>query len=162
MARFSDSPVVEVSALVDAPAAAVWDLVTDINIPARFQDEFQGAEWDTSERGLGATFRGRNAREDREWETTSWVTAYEPERTFGWSVSDPNDPGATWTYLLEPHEDGTKLTFRRRLGPGPSGITRIIAKYPDQEEDIIQRRDAIHRFNMQAVVEGIKILAETG
>lgn len=162
MARFADSPVVEVSVVVDAPAAAVWELVTDINLPARFQDEFQGAEWDGDERGLGATFHGKNAREEREWETTSWITAYEPEREFGWSVSDPVEPGATWTYVLEQAGDGIKLTFRRRLGPGPSGISRIIAKYPDQEEDIIDRRDAVHRFNMQSVLDGIKEAAEAG
>ncbi len=161
MARFSDFPVVEVSVVVEAPAAAVWELVTDINVPARFQDEFQGAEWDGPDRGLGATFHGKNAREDRQWETTSWVTAYTPEREFAWAVSDPDEPGATWTYTLEPEDTGTRLTFHRRLGPGPSGITRIIAKYPDQEEDIIERRNAVHRANMQSVVDGIKALAES-
>lgn len=162
MARFADMPVVEVETHINAPVGVVWGLVTDINVPARFQDEFLGAEWEGEERGLGATFRGANQRRGTEWETTSWVTAYEPQQEFGWSVSDPDNPGAVWTYRLEPADGGTRLVFRRRLGPGPSGITHAIEQYPDREEEIIARRDATHRAHMQAVVEGIKTLAEGG
>lgn len=162
MAMFADGPVVEVTASIDASVSAVWALVTDINIPARFQDEFQGAEWIGNDRGLGASFRGMNERGERAWETTSWVVDYEPERLFSWAVSDVENPGATWTYVLEPADAGTLLTFRRKLGPGPSGLTAAIAKYPDREAEIIANRDATHVANMTAVVEGIKMIAEGG
>ena len=39
------------------PPAAVWALVTDLNLPARFSNEFLGAEWESDERGVGAVFR---------------------------------------------------------------------------------------------------------
>lgn len=162
MVRFADGPVVEVATDVDAAPRFVWALVTDINLPAQFQDEFVGAEWiDEGEIGLGSRFVGRNTRKDRSWETTSWVVEYEPERAFAWAVSDRNNPGAVWTFRLEPNDGGTQLTYHRRLGPGPSGITRIIEKYPDDEESIIAARDEIHRANMQAVIDGVKKLAET-
>ncbi len=162
MARFADQPVVEVSADIAAPPAAVWRLVTDINLPARFQDEFQEAWWvGAGGPGPGAEFRGRQQRGDREWETMSYVTEFEEGRAFGWAVSDRDNPGATWTFLLTPADGGTTLTFRRVLGPGPSGITAIIAKHPDREEEIIASRNETHRRNMQAVVEGVKALAET-
>lgn len=161
MARFADRPVVEVSTLVAAPLAAVWGLVTDINLPARFQDEFREAWWvDGGGPAPGATFRGRQQRGEHEWETTSYVTEFEDGRVFGWAVSDRDNPGATWTFLLDPDGGGTRLTYRRVLGPGPSGITSIIAKHPDREEEIIAKRDATHRANMQAVVDGIKAIAE--
>lgn len=163
MARFADGPVVEVSTEISAPPPVVFAFVSDINLPARFQDEFRGAEWlDDDGPRVGAAFRGRNSRGERSWETTSWVVAYEEDREFGWAVSDRENPGATWTFRLEPAEAGTSLTFHRRLGPGPSGISRMIAAEPDREEEIISRRDGTHRRNMQAVVDGIKTVAEAG
>ena len=164
MTRFADHPVVEVSTIIAAPPARVWELVSDINTPARFQDEFVGAEWleGDADSGLGASFRGRNRRGEHEWETTSWIVAHEPEREFGWAVSDRDNPGAVWTYRLEPVAEGTRLAYHRVMGPGPSGMTRAIARQPDREEELIARRDAEHRTNMQQVVDGIKRLAENG
>ena len=160
MLRFDDGLVVEVSAAIDAPPQKVWEAITDINLPARFQDEFQGAEWIDEGPALGASFRGRNRRGDRQWETTSWVTAFEPVRTFGWSVSDRDNPGATWTFHLEPAGDGTVLRYHRLLGPGPSGVTRRIEAHPDREHDILEARNEEHRRHMQAVVDGVKETVE--
>jgi len=78
MTRFADGPVVEVSVSIDAPVEVVWDLVTDINIAARFQDEFQEAEWLDDGPRLGARFVGRNRMGDQTWETTSTIVAFEP------------------------------------------------------------------------------------
>lgn len=161
MTRFSEGPVVEVTTEIAASPAAVWRFVTDIELPARFQDEFQGAHWlDGGAPGLGASFAGRNRRRSREWETKSTVVAFDPERAFGWAVGEQHEPGATWTFRLEPTSVGTELTFHRTLGPGPSGIRTMIAEDPEREEEIIARRDATHRSNMQAVLDGIKKLAE--
>lgn len=160
MAKFADGPVVEVYAEVSASPHFVWGLVTDINLPAQFQDEFVGAEWiDEDGPEVGSRFVGRNQRQGRTWETTSWVVEYEPERVFSWAVSDRHNPGATWSFHLEPHNGGTRLRYRRRLGPGPSGITQIIENNPENEEEIIAARDATHRANMQAVLDGVKTLA---
>jgi len=41
--RYEDGPTVEVEVLIDAPIETVWALVTDINLPSRFSDEFRGA-----------------------------------------------------------------------------------------------------------------------
>jgi len=110
---------------------------------------------------VGSAFRGRNQRNSREWETTSYVVECEPHRAFGWAVGDPANPGATWTFRLDATGIGTTLTYHRRVGPGPSGLTAAIEKYPEQEEEIIAARDETHRQNMQAVIEGVKDLAET-
>jgi len=161
MTRFSDGPTVEVSTVIESSPGRVWEFVTDINLPARFQDEFREAAWlDGAGPGPRAAFRGRNRRGGREWETTSYVIAYEPGRVFGWAVDDVDNPGATWTFRLVPSDGLTTLVYRRRLGPGPSGLTRAIEKYPEREEEIIAARDEVHRANMQAVVDGIKDLAE--
>ncbi len=160
MTRFADGPEIEASVRIDAAVDVVWDLVTDINLPARFQEKFVEAEWLDDGPALEARFLGRNQRGEWKWETTSWVVRYERHAVFGWAVSDPHNPGAIWTYFLEGANDMTVLRFHRRLGPGPSGITSAIEHDPEREEEIIASRDAEQRANMQAVVAGIKTLAE--
>src|SRR5437588_13129895 len=93
--RYADGPGTEESVSIAAPPATVWALVTDINLPARFSTEFQGAEWSSEANGpaLGATFVGRNKHPAAgEWETTSTICGYEPERLFEWAVGDPDRP----------------------------------------------------------------------
>ncbi len=160
MTRFADGPVVEVSVSIDAPVDVVWDLVTDINIASRFQDEFQEAEWLDDGPALGARFVGRNRIGDQTWETTSTIVAFQPGEVFRWAVSDVDDPVATWTFRLDPDGDRTRLTFHRIIGPGRSGVTWAIKQNPEQEEEIIAARDAEHREHMHAVLVGIKELAE--
>ena len=134
MAKFADLPTVEVSTEIEASPHFVWALISDINLPAQFQSEFVGAEWvDEGDVGVGSRFVGRNTRGDWNWETTSWVVEYEPERIFSWAVSNKD----------------------------PSGIRRMIERNPENEEEIIAARDAEHRANMQAVIDGVKTLAES-
>ena len=161
--RYADGPTVEVDTFVEAAPATVWKLVSDIDVPARFSSEFQGAEWLDGATGpaLGARFRGRNQHEAvGEWETTSTIVEYEPDRSFAWAVMDPANPSATWRYELEPEGDGTRLRFRARMGPGPSGLTAVIEQMPDKEARIIENRLRHHAGNMRATLEGIKALAE--
>jgi uncharacterized protein YndB with AHSA1/START domain len=160
MTRFADGPVVEVSVLIDAPVEVVWDLVTDINIAARFQDEFQEADWLDEGPALGARFIGRNRMGDQTWETTSTIVAFQPGVVFRWAVDDVDNPVATWTFKLDREDDRTQVIFHRIVGPGRSGLTWAIKQDPDREEEIIALRDAQHRKHMQAVLNGIKELAE--
>ena len=165
MTRFADGPTVAVEVRVDAPPEAVWPAVTDVDLPARFSEEFRGGTWAEGAAGpaLGARFEGRNSHPRiGEWRTTSTVVAYEPGRLFAWAVGDPEHPGASWRFELEADGDGTRLRQRVRLGPGPSGLTPAIEAMPDKEERIIERRLEEHRKNMQATVDGIKALVEGG
>ena len=161
--RYSDGPSVDVEVHVDAPASFVWKLVSDVDLPGRFSDEFQGADWLDGVTGpaVGARFRGRNHHPAiGDWETTSFITELEEERLFGWAVNDVEQSGSRWRFELEPDGDGTLLRQRATLGPGPSGISVEIELSPDDEEEIIERRLQEHRVNMQRTVEGIKALAE--
>jgi uncharacterized protein YndB with AHSA1/START domain len=162
--RYADGPSVEVEVHVDAPPARVWELVSDIDLPARFSEEFQGAEWieDAAGPALGARFQGTNRHPAiGEWQTTSVLVALESERVFAWAVGDADNPSSSWRFELEPDGDGTRLRQSCVLGPGPSGLSRAIEQRPDKEERIIERRTDEHRVNMQRVVDGIKQLAES-
>ena len=160
--KLSEGPTVEVSVDVAAPAGAVWGYVSDLDLPARFSSEYQGGVW-LDPPGPDARFEGTNFHEAiGEWKIVSWLWAYEPERRFGWVTSDPDNPGAQWLYEIEPLDDQRcTLRHRVRLGPGPSGITAVIERLPDKEDRILERRLEEHRANMQAVVDGIKQLAES-
>ena len=75
--RYADGPTVDAEVLVDASADRVWELISDIELPARFSSELQSAHWlDASAPAAGARFVGRNAHPAAgEWQTTSVVTA---------------------------------------------------------------------------------------
>ena len=163
--RFADCPTTEATIDIAAPADAVWALVSDIELPARFSGEFRGAEWLDGGTGpqVGAQFVGRNHHVAiGSWETTSTVTACDSPTTFEWTVGDLAEPAATWRFTLEASDGGTRLTQWMRMGPGRSGINAAIDAMPDKESRILHRRLADLQTNMQATLEGIKQLAETG
>src|SRR5438270_13111822 len=90
--RYADGPSTEESVSIAAPPATVWALVTDINLPARFSTEFQGAEWSSEANGpaLGATFVGRNKPPaGGGWEATSTICRLDQEQRYGRAVVDP-------------------------------------------------------------------------
>jgi uncharacterized protein YndB with AHSA1/START domain len=159
--RYADGPTAEAEVVIDAPVERVWALVTDIDLPARFSPEFVGGAWLDEGPALAARFVGRNRHEALgEWETTSWVNRYEPLRSFGWAVSDPDEPSSTWWFELEEDETVVRLRQGARMGPAPSGLNIAITAMPDKEERIVARRLEEFERSMRATLEGIKRLAE--
>jgi hypothetical protein len=72
--RYDERPTAEAEVLIDAPVDRVWELVTDINLPAQFSNEFRGATWIDAGPAVGARFVGRNWHKAMgEWETVSIV-----------------------------------------------------------------------------------------
>jgi nitroreductase len=159
--RFEDGPGAIAEADIAASPATVWSLVSDINLPAQFSNEFAGAEWEGDDRGVGAVFNGRNQHAALgEWTIPCFVDACDEPRSFGWRTSDPDNPGARWRFDLEPREGGTRLRFSYVMGPGPSGTTMAIINNPGKEVRVLRRRIGEVQANMQQTVEGVKQLAE--
>ena len=163
--RYSDCPSTQAEVLIAAPAAVVWALVCDIQLPARFSSEFNGGEWldGASSPAPGARFTGRNHHPAiGNWETTSTICEFQPEQVLGWAVGDPDQPSALWRFTLVADADGTgtRLTQWMQIGPGPSGISAAIEAMPDKESRILQRRLGEHSANMAATLAGIKEVAE--
>ncbi len=156
--QISDGPGTVVEADVKAPIARIWELVSDISMPAAFSEEFLGAEWTDGATGptLGAAFTGRNTHEARgEWEVPCFVNVCDEEKSFGWVTSDIDNPGARWRFDLERIAGSVRVRFTLNLGPGPSGITEVIKARPELEAKILNRRISEHRANMQRVVDGL-------
>lgn len=162
MVKYADGPSTEVEVQIEAPAEAVWPLLCDINVPASFSPEFQRAEWLDDGPALDATFRGHNRHAAvGEWSVLCTVTAFEPGSVFEWTVGDLADKVARWRFDLDAvGPDASRLRFSAEMGPGPSGLTPMIERMPEREEEIVARRLAEWTDNMRRTAEGIRDLAE--
>lgn len=163
--RMADRPSLEVSLTVAAWPERVWALVSDITRVGDWGGECVRAEWVEGAEGpaVGARFLGHQLREDGEWESLSVVIESEPGVSFAWAVGDPANASATWRYQLTcDGSDGTLLRYRAVMGPGPSGLTAVIAEMPEREKSIIAHRLTEHQRNMTATLEAIKRTAEQG
>lgn len=113
---------ISASVHVDAPAAAVWETVSDL---ARM------SEWSPECRRVvvlgsgpvreGSRLLGLNRRGLFVWPTVSRVVRLEPDRAVAWTT---RESGATWTYEVEGRGHGTMLTGRREL-PAYTWATRL-------------------------------------
>ena len=158
-------PGVTVEIDIAATPEIVWELVSDINISARFSTEFQGADWvDSDGPREGASFVGRNERSDvdRKWETTSWVVACEAPKVFAWNVNDRDEPSAQWGFELEKIPGGTRLRQRFILGRRLSATGHAMVANPEKAAQILARRQEHHKGNMMLNLQGIKEIAEAG
>lgn len=173
--RYEDGPTATAETPVAAPPARVWDLVTDIGLPARLSPELQRAVWldGAAAPALGARFEGHNSHPlVGTWRTHSHIVELVEHRSFAWAVTDPDgrfgddapDPGrplATWRFDLSPAPGGTTLlSHSARLGPARSGVSLAIDRAPDREEAIVATRLEELRANMAATLDGIRSLAE--
>lgn len=172
--RLSDGPSVSCDVRIAATVPRVWGLVTDIGLPARLSPELQRVGWlDGAERAApGARFEGYNEHPRLgRWRTVSYVVELVEPRAFAWAVTDPDgmagepaaDPArplASWRFELRAAGGGTWLSQSVRIGPGRSGVTLAIERWPDRAEDIIAARLAELRAGMRATLDGIRTLAE--
>ena len=160
--RFEDGPGAIAEIDIDAAAAVVWSLVTDVNLPTRFSDESIGAEWQGDERGVGAVFIGRNRHKAvGEWALPCIVDAC--ERTDRLRLAH-----------LRSRQPGCKVVVRSRTGRRPHPVAvqlrhRVRARRapPWRSPRTRARRTAScgaastsSQANMQRTLEGIKQLAE--
>ena len=130
---------------------------------ARREPELQSVEWLDGAAGqaAGAGFAGRSRYEALgEWESTSCVVEFEPERVFGLAVGDPADPAALWRFRLEPKDGGTELSEWVQMGPGQSGLSLAIDRMPDKEQKIVFVRMREFERNVTGTLERFKALAE--
>ena len=159
--RLADEPGTWVVVDIAGPPERVWAAVVDINLPARFSDEFRGASWKGDGPALGACFVGSSHHPAiGEWEVESFVDVYDEGRSFGWATIDRADPGSRWRFDVEPRDGGTRLRFAMSMGPAPSGISIAIESMPEKEPRILARRLREHHANMARTAEGIRAIVE--
>lgn len=106
---------------MNASAAAIWNLVSDVTRVGSFSPETFEAEWLDGANGpvTGARFRGhvkRNGKGPTYW-TTCTVVECVPERTFGFQVEFNGRPANVWRYEIQPHEGHSSVTESFQLAP---------------------------------------------
>jgi hypothetical protein len=103
---YSDSIDIECS-----PEAA-FAVITDLPRMDRLSPENTGGEWIGGATGpkVGAKFKGTNARDRSSWYTIAKVVAYDPPRSFGFTVTYKVFKIARWEYSVEPAPGGCRVT----------------------------------------------------
>ena len=160
--RYSDCPTVEVTLTIAASPDAVWALVSDIQLPARFSSEFLGADWldgvTAPEAGASsaATVTPRSASGRRRPRS---VTTSPGEGSGGRSATptsrQPRGVSPSSLTALGRHSRSGC-----RWGRRAAGSTLAIDAMPEKESKILHRRLAEHQANMQATLAGIKRVVE--
>jgi hypothetical protein len=144
---------------VDAPAARVWELVSDLPNMGRLSPENTGGTWRRGATGpaVGAVFKGRNRNGARRWSTTVRVTRCEPGRSFAFAVSSVlGVPVSEWAYdIVSEGEDRCQVTETwsdRRPGwfKTPAGLVT----------GVLHRDDASTAENLEQTLRALKALAE--
>lgn len=138
----------------------LWPLISDITMSSQFSEEVTGVEWDSDQRGLGATFTGHNKMGDFEWSVQCHVTDYIEGRVFEWGSADPDDPGARWRLEIEPLGPNSRLRFTAIIGPNNNGTATRAQSDPEREAERLNGRREMILANMQRTIAGIKSLAE--
>ncbi|HEV3212698.1 MAG TPA: SRPBCC family protein [Acidimicrobiales bacterium] len=153
----------EVSVGVAVSPEALWPLVSDPAVPARFSDELVEAHFvDGDGPRVGAEIEGHNANGDVTWTTHSTVVeCVEPTR-FRWATGGADEPSATWSLEVEPAVGGATLTHRVVLHAGRAPLAPAIEAGPERAREIVDGRMAVVLENMQRVVTGIAGAAEAG
>jgi len=161
-ARIEDGPGVVVEIDTDARPKAIWDVISDINMPAQFSEELVKAEWTSDgDPQVGSTFRGSNSISGvREWETDCIVTEWKDRAAFEWRITDAEKPGAIWRFDLAEQGGGSRLRFSMTIGKDNNGTAPRALKDPTQESRVLHERRLVHKGNMQRVVDGVKGLVD--
>jgi hypothetical protein len=130
-----DAPVSR-STAVDAPAEAVWAIVSDLPGMGRLSLENTGGRWTGGATGpaVGARFRGANKRGARRWSTSVRVTDCEPGRRFAFDVSSGGLGVARWSYEITPHGAGCTVTetWEDRRGRPMALLGRLVSGVGDR------------------------------
>jgi hypothetical protein len=111
---------------IAAPADAVYERIADVTATGDRSLETRSCEWlpGAAPGSVGARFRGRNRSGRIRWSRVCEVTTAEPGRSFAFrTVPERFDPtradSTTWSYELEPAEDGTRVTHSYRITKRP-------------------------------------------
>jgi hypothetical protein len=110
----TDTAVHAASLRIEAPADALYDIVTDVAGMGRLSPECTGGRWLDGAAGpaVGARFKGTNKRGIIRWSTVNRVV--EADRGVVFSF-DTLGSGARWTYRFAPDGDGTLVTESREM-----------------------------------------------
>jgi hypothetical protein len=110
------------------------------------------ARWVDAGPRLGATFMGKNRRDEFEWEVPCHVTECAPPYRLTWTVLEPENPSSVWSYTLSPDGECTVVVQRFRHGPNYSFIRLWVEEQPEHAAEIVRNRIEMLRADMKATL----------
>ena len=150
---------VEVSVHVDAPAARVYEMISDLTRMSEWSPETVKVEWSGGAHGpaVGAKFKGSNRIGWRRWSTHGEVAVADPGREFAFDIASIfNLPVARWGYRMTPEGGGCTVTeyWEDLRGRTMHIVGRLGTGVADRETQ--------NRAGMQATLDRLKVAAEAG
>lgn len=149
------APLLQAQIDIDAPAAKVWELISDLKKMPQWSPQTRAMRLRGPLR-VGAKTVNFNRRRLLVWPTTSTITAVDPERKLAFRV-DAN--GTEWSYELEPIDGGTRVIESRRAPNGVKKISTVLVNaamggVPSFEDELVD--------GMNESLRRIKAAAERG
>jgi uncharacterized protein YndB with AHSA1/START domain len=146
---------VEESIDIAVPPELVYDTIVDVTRWGRFSPECTGATVvdDDGPLMVGGRFSGHNRRGPiRRWTTHCTVTEAEPGRTFAFESAAIGLRIASWSYHLEPVDDGTGTRLTEIWHDNRGRLMRSIAVLVSGIRD----RATHNRQSMQVTLQRLK------
>jgi hypothetical protein len=145
----------EESIEIGAEPGVVFDLVSDLGRMGEWSPENTGGQWLNGGNGaVGDQFNGLNRIGEREWSVVAEVTVADRGSEFQFVTGPAETPFVRWTYRIETHSAGTRLTEVWDVEVLPGTLQTF------SEEQLAQRAEAV-KASMQATLAGVKASAES-
>lgn len=115
------TPLLQASIEIDAPPSKVWELISDFRRMPQWSAQ---CRWMRPFGPLrsGTRTLNLNRRNRLFWPTTSTVVEVVPEKKLSFRV---NQNRTIWSYELEPHGEGTRVTESRHAENGVTAFSSI-------------------------------------
>jgi len=135
---------------IDAPAAQVWSMISDITRMGEWSPESTGGRWTKGARGpaVGAKFSGTNHNGKKKWSTTGTVVAADPGERFAFVVDVGPIGISRWSFDLDSDASGCTVTetwtdrrgrLARAIGKPASGVADRTAHNRQGMEQTLER-----------------------
>jgi uncharacterized protein YndB with AHSA1/START domain len=137
---------------IDAPATAVYDLVSDVTRMGEWSPECVRCEWLGAPGQVGSTFKGHNRQGPARWTTTARVLVADRPREFTFATLHRGNPSTKWSYRFE--------------GDGPTTVTESFESITTPfliglaERLVLRNRQAQLESGMAETLARIKAAAE--
>lgn len=105
-------PDLSESVHVDASAARVYSLVSDLPRMGEWSPECTSVRWHDGATGpaVGVRFTGHNRDDWKRWSTTGTVVQADADRVLAFEIRLGPVPAARWAYLITPDDDARGCT----------------------------------------------------
>ena len=144
----------EISETIEADAAAIYALISDLPRMGEWSTENIGGEWTSGTPGaVGSRFLGTNRIKSFEWSVPVEITVAEPDACFEFVAAPDDGPYVRWTYRLEPLEMATRVTEIWDVIDLPPSLAKMT------DEQLAGRKAAV-QGTIEATLAGSKASAE--